>query len=64
MKYDNIKYHLINTINEVNKEIYSLDEVSQSQIFNDDIIPENATLLFLNKSYCYLNEMLSSLNNL
>lgn len=32
MKYDNIKYHLINTINEVTKEINSLDEFSQNQI--------------------------------
>ena len=30
MKYDNIKYHLINTINEVTKEINSLDEFSQN----------------------------------
>ena len=51
MKYDNIKYHLINTINEVTKEINSLDEFSQNQIFNEDIIPDEPTLLFLNNSY-------------
>ena len=64
MKYDNIKYHLINTINEVTKEIYSLDEFSQNQIFNDNIIPDEPTLLFLNNSYYCLNELLLSLNNL
>ena len=64
MKYDNIKYHLINTINEVTKEIYSLDEFSQNQIFNEDIIPDEPTLLFLNNSYYCLNELLLSLNNL
>lgn len=32
MKYDNIRYNLVNTINEVIKEIYSLDEFSQEQI--------------------------------
>ena len=64
MKYDNIKYHLINTINEVTKEINSLDEFSQNQIFNEDIIPDEPTLLFLNNSYYCLNELLLSLNNL
>lgn len=64
MMNDNIKYHLINTINEVTKEINSLDEFSQNQIFNEDIIPDEPTLLFLNNSYYCLNELLLSLNNL
>lgn len=64
MKYDNIKHNLVNTINEVTKEIYSLDEFSQEQIFNEDILPEEPTLLFLKNSYYRLNEILLSLNNL
>ena len=64
MKYDNIRRNLINTINEITKEIYSLDEFSQEQIFNENIIPEEPALLFLNNSYYCLNEVLLNLNKL
>lgn len=64
MKYDNIRHNLINTINEITKEIYFLDEFSQEQIFNENIIPEEPALLFLNNSYYRLNEILLNLNKL
>ena len=64
MKYCNIRHNLVNTLNEVTKEIYSLDESSQKQIFNEDILPEEPALLFLNNSYHLLNEILLSLNKL
>lgn len=64
MKYDNIRHNLINTINEITKEIYSLDEFSQAQIFNENIIPEEPALLFLKNSYYRLNEILLYLNKL
>lgn len=61
-KYSNIRQNLINTINEVTKEIYSLDELSQAQIFNDDIIPEQPDLLFLNNCYYCLYDLLTNLS--
>lgn len=64
MRYNNIRQSLINTINEIEKEIYALSEGSQDQIFNSDIIPEEPGLLFLKNSYCRTNEMLSNLNML
>ena len=64
MKYDNIRRNLVDAINEVTKEIYSLGELSQEQIFNQNVIPEDPALLFLNNSYYRLNEILLCLNNL
>ena len=64
MKCDNIKHNLINTINEINKKIYSLDEFFQEQIFNKNIISEESDLLFLNNSYYCLNKILLKFNNL
>lgn len=45
MNKENIKRNLIHTINAVSSEIYSLDETSQGQIFNEGIKPKNPTLL-------------------
>lgn len=64
MKYNNIRQSLINTINEIENEIYALNEGAQDQIFNSDIIPEKPDLLFLKNSYCRANEMLLNLNSL
>lgn len=64
MNKENIKCDLIHAINAVSSEIYSLDEASQNQIFNEDIKPKNPTLLFLKNSYNCLNQLLMELNKL
>lgn len=64
MKYNDVRNNLVNTICAIRKEIYSLDETSQDQIFNEDIIPEEPELLFLKNSYFCLNEILLNVNSL
>ncbi len=38
---DKIREQLINTATLVNDKIYSLEDISQDQIFNDNVVPND-----------------------
>lgn len=59
-----IREQLINTATLVNDKIYSLEDISQDQIFNDNVVPNDKRLLFLKHCYYCLNELLAEANSL
>ena len=61
---DEIREQLINTATLVNDKIYSLEDISQDQIFNDNVVPNDKRLIFLKHCYYRLNELLAEANSL
>lgn len=55
---------MVDTNNAIIDTIYSLDENSQSQIFNDSSHPISADLVWLKKTYTSLTELIRIGNNL
>ncbi len=55
---------MVDTNNAIIDTIYSLDEKSQSQIFNDSSHPISANLVWLKKAYISLTELIEIGNNL
>ena len=43
-------------------KIYSLDNESQEQILNTDVIPKDKQLLFLDHCHIYINKLLMEAN--
>ena len=61
---DEIRKQLINTASLVNNKIYSLEDISQDQIFNANVVPNDKRLLFLKHCYDYVNELITEANSL
>lgn len=57
-----ITEQLITLAKDIDDTIYSLDNESQEQILNTDVIPKDKQLLFLDHCHIYINKLLMEAN--